>query len=237
MPTPATRSVFWPRTLRRRSRYARGVRHHRRLFALIGIVVAAGATVAACDLASNGIATDTTAADASADGTSEGSPSSDAMDELAEAMTGDAPNDVEDAGFDAIVDAGSFHCAAAFVSNCLACPGAPSLCVDTCVASCHDSCPTSQIECFACTAGNTPSNSVCVPPANATGCIAGSNVRCTCLSTDAGECPGATQGCSAGLCLACGESVPVNTDMLVCKLGTDPDKCDNGGSGNKLTCH
>lgn len=198
---------------------------------------ACGAALAACDLASNGVAAEDAGGDASAEA-SEAS-SSDATDELVDGAGDDAASDAPDAdaGPDALVDAGSYHCGAGFVSSCINCAGMKALCVDTCVASCHDSCPASQVECFACSATNTPSNSVCVTAANAASCFTLPNVRCTCASTDAGECPGASQVCNAGLCLNCGESSPVNTDNLVCRLGTGSHRCDNGSGGSKLTCH
>ncbi len=176
--------------------------------------------------------------DASTDGSSSEASSADAMDELGDATSDaavDAPDD-GDAGADAFVaDSGTLHCGGGFVSSCLACPGAQALCGDTCIANCHDNCPSAPIQCFACAAGNVPSFQQCTPTTDSGGCITLPNIRCTCaVSNDAGECPGPTQICNGGQCLACGE---MNTDTQVCKLGTGQRKCDNGGGAMKLTCH
>lgn len=128
-----------------------------------------------------------------------------------------------DARSDAAADSGDGGCAGHLCNgecragaSCADCAGATMLCVanNVCVPSCG-TCPGSPVECFHCT-GTTVSKAECYPRASAT-CLAGGGTytdHCPCDGGAVSLCPGATQVCSGGLCLTCGEDT---TDSLTCK--------------------
>ena len=100
----------------------------------------------------------------------------------------------------------------------------------SCVARCKTDCLDASIECLACDSVGVVKTAACLDLASAGSCGASPLVHCACR--DAGDCPGPSQVCTGGQCLACGEQ---GSNMLPCAGGK---RCDTGGKGpDQLTCH
>ena len=100
--------------------------------------------------------------------------------------------------------------------RCLKCTPPKIYCPSIgCVSDCKANCPGAPLGCVACQSGDTPSVETCVTDVNATSCVSGINVRCTCSGSNPSACPGSHQVCISGACRACGEP---NTDGLKCVL-------------------
>jgi hypothetical protein len=179
-------------------------------------VAAAFAEVAGCGLNAGGAAT--ASADASLDQTApvDAAPIDALVDQATDAgsdQAADAPPEAEATDCGALLS-----CNGACVSSCAACDGGIVLCTATrsCASDCTVCAPFGLgVTCYSCS--GAPSG-FCA--GNVSACPNDTNAgACPCASSDAGDCPGATQICTGGgspLCKTCGQG------------GTDKKQCGDG---------
>ena len=158
----------------------------------------------------------------------EGGPTTDDGSLGADALVSETGGDAfKEAGVDAADASADAGCTDPL--TCLRCSAGTMYCPgsSSCVSDCKASCATEQIGCIACSTADVPSVATCVTPAQATSCINGANLRCTCAAGVVTLCPGSHQVCVSNQCLACGETA---TDGLNCAAGKQCDAIDSNAA-------